>query len=44
VAAVMFWSRMLAATPNVSRLVRLEGGSRHWRGPIWSFQSTPLDA
>jgi len=28
-----------AAAPNVFQLVRLEGDSRHWRGPIWSFQS-----
>lgn len=44
VAAKMFWPRTLAATPNVSRLARLEGDSKHWRGPIWSFQTTPLDA
>jgi predicted acetyltransferase len=44
VAAKMFWSRTLAAAPNVGRLVRLEGDSKRWRGPIWSFQSTPSDA
>jgi predicted acetyltransferase len=44
VAAKMFWSRTLAATPNVGRLVRLEGDGKRWRGPIWSFQSAPLDA
>jgi predicted acetyltransferase len=43
VAAKMFWSRTLAATPNVGRLVRLDGDSKHWRGPIWSFQTVPLD-
>jgi predicted acetyltransferase len=39
VAVKTFWSRTLAATPNVDRLVRLEGDSKHWRGPIWSFRS-----
>jgi predicted acetyltransferase len=43
VAAKMFWSRTLAATPNVGRLVRLEGDGKRWRGPIWSFQSAPFD-
>jgi predicted acetyltransferase len=44
VAAQMFWSRTLAATRNVNRLVRQEGDSKHWRGPIWSFRTAPLDA
>jgi predicted acetyltransferase len=44
VAAKMFWSRTLAVNPSVDRLVRLEGDSEHWRGPIWSFRSAPLDA
>jgi len=43
VAAKMFWSRTLAATPNVNRLVRLEGDGKHWRGPIWSFRSATED-
>jgi predicted acetyltransferase len=43
VAAKMFWSRTLAATPNVGRLVRLEGDGKRWRGPIWSFQSASSD-
>jgi predicted acetyltransferase len=36
VAANVFWSRTLSATPSVSRVVRLEGT---WRGPIWSFRA-----
>jgi hypothetical protein len=39
VAAKMFWSRTLVATPNVSHLVRHEGDGERWRGPIWSFRS-----
>jgi predicted acetyltransferase len=38
-AARMFWSRTLAAVPNVSHVVRHEGCGQHWRGPIWSFRS-----
>jgi predicted acetyltransferase len=41
VAAKMFWSRTLVATPNVSHLVRHEGDGERWRGPIWSFRSEP---
>lgn len=44
VAAKMFWSRTLAAAPSVNRLVRHEGDGKHWRGPIWSFRTAPLDA
>jgi len=40
-AAKMFWSRTLAATPNVSHLVQHEGDGDRWRGPIWSFRSRP---
>lgn len=36
-AAKAFWPRAIAATPNVSGLVRLEGDGEHWRGPIWTF-------
>jgi predicted acetyltransferase len=43
VAAKMFWSRTLAAMPNVSRLVWLEGDGKRWRGPIWSFRTAPLE-
>jgi predicted acetyltransferase len=43
VAAKMFWSRTLAVAPNVSRLVRLEGDSKHWHGPIWNFRSATHD-
>ena len=35
--ALAFWPRAIAAAPNVSELVRLEGDGEHWRGPIWSF-------
>ena len=41
VAARMFWSRTLVATPNVSHIVRHEGVGQYWRGPIWSFSSDP---
>ena len=44
VSAKVFWPRAIAAAPNVFELVRLEGDSRHWRGPIWSFQSAAADA
>jgi len=44
VAAKMFWPRALAAAPNVSRFVRLEGDGKRWRGPIWSVRTAPLDA
>ncbi len=44
VAAKMFWPRALAAAPNVFQIVRLEGDGKHWRGPIWSFQSAAADA
>jgi predicted acetyltransferase len=36
-AAAAFWPRAIAAAPNVSDLVRLEGDGQHWRGPIWTF-------
>ncbi len=36
-AAKRFWPRAIAAAPNVSELIRLEGDGEHWRGPIWSF-------
>lgn len=36
-AAKAFWPRAIAAAPNVSDLVRLEGDERLWRGPIWTF-------
>jgi predicted acetyltransferase len=38
VAAKMFWPRALAAAPNLSQFVRLEGDGKHWRGPIWSVR------
>lgn len=38
-AAIAFWPRAIAAAPNVSRLVRLEGDGTHWNGPIWCFQA-----
>ena len=37
VAAKAFWPQAIAAAPNVSDLVRLDGDGEHWRGPIWSF-------
>ena len=43
-SAKLFWPRALALAPNVSQLVRLEGDGKHWRGPIWSFLTAPLDA
>lgn len=36
-AAQAFWPRAIAAAPNVSDIVRLEGDGQHWSGPIWSF-------
>ena len=44
VAAKTFWPRTLAATPNVSWLVRLEGDGKLWRGPIWSFRNAAAGA
>jgi predicted acetyltransferase len=41
VAAKAFWRHAIAATPNVWRLVRLEGDGERWRGPIWSFLTAP---
>jgi hypothetical protein len=38
-AAKAFWPRAIAAAPNVTDLVRLEGDGEHWRGPIWTFQA-----
>jgi predicted acetyltransferase len=38
-AAKAFWPRAIAAAPNVSDIVRLEGDAEHWRGPIWSFRA-----
>ena len=40
-AAKAFWPRAIAAAPNVTDLVRLEGDGEHWRGPIWKFQAAP---
>lgn len=40
IAAKAFWPRAIAAAPNVSDLVRLEGDGEHWRGPIWAFQAS----
>jgi predicted acetyltransferase len=37
IAAKAFWPRAIAAAPNASDLVRLEGDGEHWRGPIWTF-------
>jgi predicted acetyltransferase len=42
-AARAFWPRAIAAAPNVSELVQLESDGERWRGPIWSFRSTPED-
>ena len=39
VAAKAFWPQAIAAAPNVSGLVRLQGDGEHWRGPIWSFRA-----
>jgi predicted acetyltransferase len=36
-AAQAFWPQAIAAAPNTSQLLRLEGDGEHWRGPIWSF-------
>ena len=38
-AAKAFWPQAIAAAPNVSDLVRLDGDGEHWRGPIWSFRA-----
>src|SRR5262249_26073344 len=38
-AARMFWSRTVGATPNIWQVVRHEGAGRSSRGPIWSFRS-----
>jgi predicted acetyltransferase len=38
-AAKTFWPRAIAAAPNVSDLLRLEGDGEHWRGPIWTFHA-----
>jgi predicted acetyltransferase len=44
VAARLFWPRAIGATANVTRLVELEEEDcAHWRGPIWSFRTEPLD-
>jgi predicted acetyltransferase len=40
-AARAFWPDALAAAPNICQLVRLEGDSERWRGPIWSFRTVP---
>ena len=37
IAAQTFWPKAIAAAPNTSQLLRLEGDGEHWRGPIWSF-------
>jgi predicted acetyltransferase len=42
-AAKAFWPRAIAAAPNVSQVVRLEGDGEHWRGPIWSFRAAEQD-
>jgi predicted acetyltransferase len=39
VAAKAFWPRAIGVAPNISQLVRFEGGGEHWRGPIWSFRA-----
>ncbi len=39
-AAKAFWPRAIAAAPNVTDLVRLEGDGEHWRGPIWTFKAS----
>jgi len=39
-AAKAFWPQAIAAAPNVSGLVRLEGDGTHWRGPIWTFTAS----
>lgn len=38
-AAKAFWPRAIAAAPNVTRLVRVDGDGEHWRGPIWCFNA-----
>jgi predicted acetyltransferase len=40
-AARAFWPHALAAAPNICQVVRLEGDSERWRGPIWSFRTVP---
>ncbi len=42
-AAKAFWPRAIAAAPNVTVLVRVEGDGRNWRGPIWCFKADPVD-
>jgi predicted acetyltransferase len=37
--AQAFWPWVIAASPNVSDLVRHEGDGEQWRGPIWSFRA-----
>jgi predicted acetyltransferase len=39
-AATSFWPLAIAAAPNVSGLVRVEGDGTHWRGPIWTFTAS----
>jgi predicted acetyltransferase len=36
-AAQAFWPQAIASAAGVSRLERLEGDGKHWRGPIWTF-------
>jgi predicted acetyltransferase len=42
-AARAFWPRAIAAAPNVSELVQLDGDGERWRGPIWTFRSGTRD-
>ena len=35
-----FWSRAIAAAPNVSDVEQTEGDGEHWTGPIWTFRAT----
>lgn len=37
--AKAFWPRAIAAAPNVSGLVCVEGDGVHWTGPIWCFNA-----
>lgn len=39
-AAKAFWPCAIAAAPNVSGLVRIEGDGEQWCGPIWCFSAT----
>ena len=43
-AAKAFWRCAIAAAPNVSGLVRIEGDGEQWCGPIWCFSAQGRDS